>query len=131
MNIDTEEKMDEIQQETRKKLAALEEAWEDYQRKKKRFEQEKEDAYIGMAEDQAMVQELIETWGSSTDSNIVYTILDETLAEEKKELQQIEEQLEEEGRRIRQEQRACEELCREQFMYRDEEESKDENRDTD
>lgn len=112
--MDTEKTREEMQQETQRRLARLEEAWEDHQRKKKRFEKEKEDAYVSMAEDQAMIQDLVETWGSSPDSNTVYTILDETLAEEKKELQQMEDQLEEEGRRIRQEQRECEELCREQ-----------------
>ena len=117
--MDTEKTREEIQQETQRRLACLEEAWEDHQRKKKRFEQKKEDAYAGMAEDQVMVRDLAEAWGSSPDSNTVYAVLDETLADEKRELQQMEDQLEEEGRRIRREQRACEELYREQAMQMD------------
>lgn len=107
--MDRKEREEELYLEYQSKLRAVEENMENWQRRWKTFEQEREDSRVQMREDRALTEGIVELWGNSPDSSRILCMIEESITEENAELQKEEQRLLEEKKKLMAEQSHLEE----------------------
>lgn len=110
-----EDRKEDLYLDYKSKSRLVEQQWEEWKRKWRKFEAEKEDSQIGQQEDSLKIQELTADWGMNEESNRILTMLDDSIEEEKQEWAKKEDQLLAEKKRIIEEREANEESYREQL----------------
>ena len=100
---------DELYAAYQNRWRELEEELEVQQRRQKKFDEKQERRNRRMAANQVKVEEMIAQWGSSEESGRIYSMLDEYVTEEQRELDQEAEALRENYKNLKIQQQLCEE----------------------
>jgi len=91
-----------------REMSQLEERREEYEWKRRRFDEYREQAQAEMLDDRRQVEVLLNRWGDCQDSGILLSEFEASVEKEYQELQKREAELQEEHRQIRREQASCE-----------------------
>lgn len=89
-------------------IRRIEDEREDYERRRRRFEEDKEEALAISRDESARIERMVNRFGDCQDTGLVMSYLEESVECEAKELRKQEEALQEELRSIQAKMSACE-----------------------